>query len=209
MAQIRTLNPPRPGTSATLMEASGTLALDELETFGRSILAALKASPKGRSCILDLSKLVPGPAGNWEHALKAELVRRVAQSSDHDLWITGLSSDRGWNHGASAGDLLKLLESPELADSHFSDWLERRIADCDAQADALEKSLPPPDLSARRSQAIEARRLRQAEAKLALRMQAQAPVQETGILPHSLSRLEEKILAALAAQGIGPKESSR
>jgi hypothetical protein len=93
--------------------------------------------------------------------------------------------------------VIALLSSPELAFSHLAQWIDHRKSEIDAKIESLSQSASEETAPALSPFYLEQKRKR-IDAQLIERFKKRPSSPDLAdAVPHSLTRLEEKILTAL------------
>lgn len=166
--------------------------------------------PSKGSCALDFMGASVHP--DCIRRLESAIIRLVSRAP-RDLWIIGLNWPDGrtdWNHAPSASEAGRWLQSADLAWTHLSQWLEARVQETERRITVLAQEVqnrkPVPPTPAELSLRSDRRRSRLVSRQLDARRKAAGETPslgEPGSL-FNLQKLEEKILAAYASQGIRP-----
>jgi hypothetical protein len=145
-------------------------------------------------------------------ALESALNRLVARSP-RDLWIVGMVWPDGrldWNHAASVSEVTQWLQSPALAWSRLSQWLENRISETARRTEALLSEIKSRPMSPPSAGQLEARSRKRRSALLTRHIEVRKQATQSGSVAaesasaFTLQKLEEKVIAALASQGVKP-----
>jgi hypothetical protein len=178
-------------TSPLVLELHGSLESSDLPALSDSIHSASSALA---TCIVDFSHLSFSDA-LWP-LLQRELIRWVTRASA-DLWYTGIRARPEWNHCSTRAEISTLLLSPELAFSHLAQWIDHRKSEIDAKIESLSQSSTNEGIHTLSPLYLEEKRKR-IDAQLIEKFKKRSSTAEAPVtVPHSLTRLEEKILTAL------------
>jgi hypothetical protein len=178
-----------------LVAVEGVLDPSDLASLGNEI----SKSSRSPSVIVDFSQ-TRIPEKSWPE-LERHLIRWHTRHPG-DVWYTGLRSRENWCHAPEPKDALQLIEQPELSWAKVAEWREKRLEELRSKIASLQEALEKPELSAEQQKARSIRRHRQIRSWLDRERSKTDRIESSTQLPLSTTRLEDKIIAALASEGI-------